>query len=59
MAYKLNWWGMRNSQVISEATFRWEDIPFPWYIALLLMGLAIAGLVLFRRTYSQSNKDNA
>ncbi|MFM8959738.1 MAG: lysostaphin resistance A-like protein, partial [Bacteroidota bacterium] len=59
LAYKLNWWGMRNSQVLSEATFRWEDNPFPWYIALILMGLAATGLVHYRKTFSRSNKDQA
>jgi len=59
LAYKLNWWDMRNSQVLSETTFRWEDNPFPWYIALILMGLAIAGLVHYRKTFSRINKDQA
>ncbi|NDC72499.1 MAG: CPBP family intramembrane metalloprotease [Sphingobacteriia bacterium] len=59
LAYKLNWWGMRNSQVLSEATFRWEDNPFPWYIALILMGLAATGLVHYRKTFSRSSKDQA
>ncbi|MFM8685268.1 MAG: lysostaphin resistance A-like protein, partial [Bacteroidota bacterium] len=59
LAYKLNWWGMRNSQVLSEATFRWEDNPFPWYIAMILMGLAATGLVHYRKTFSRSNKDQA
>jgi membrane protease YdiL (CAAX protease family) len=59
LAYKLNWWGMRNSQVLSEATFRWEDNPFPWYIALILMGLAATGFVHYRKTFSRSNKDQA
>ncbi len=59
LAYKLNWWGLRDSQVLSEATFRWGDNPFPWYIALILMGLAASGFVLYRNTCSGSSKDQA
>ena len=59
LAYKLNWWGLRDSQVLSEATFRWGDNPFPWYIALILMGLAASGFVLYRNTCSRSSKDQA
>ncbi len=59
LAYKLNWLGMRNSQVLPEATFRWEDNPFPWLIALLFMVLATAGLVYYRKAFSLSNKIRA
>ncbi|MBM3930144.1 MAG: CPBP family intramembrane metalloprotease [Sphingomonadales bacterium] len=59
LAYKLNWWGLRDGPALSEATFRWEDNPFPWYIALILMGLAATGLVHYRKTFSRSSKDQA
>lgn len=59
LAYKLNWWDLRDVPALSEATFRWEDNPFPWYIALILMGLAATGLFFYRKTFSRSNKDQA
>ncbi|MBM3913444.1 MAG: CPBP family intramembrane metalloprotease [Sphingomonadales bacterium] len=59
LAYKLNWWGLRDGPALSEATFRWEDNPFPWYIAMILMGLAATGLVHYRKTFSRSSKDQA
>jgi membrane protease YdiL (CAAX protease family) len=59
LAYKLNWWDLRDVPALSEATFRWEDNPFPWYIALILMGLAATGLFFYRKTFSLSNKDQA
>jgi len=59
LAYKLNWLELRDGPALSEATFRWEDNPFPWYIAMILIGLAATGFVHYRKTFSQSSKNQA
>lgn len=59
LAYKLNWWDMRNNEILSETTFRWEDNPFSWLITLFFMGLASTGLVLYRKALFQSDKNRA